>query len=83
MILRPYKKIKELQEKIENLEYRLKLYQESEKEQKQKEELQKHKTGVWCNGCKNLVKEKTWNIVQGTYEEKFCKLKNPCEDRKE
>ncbi len=79
MILRPFKKIKELQEEINRLNEQI-------KEMKRKNEnnlCKNHKTGLWCNGCQNLIKEKCWNMVQGHYEMKFCKLENQCEDRKE
>lgn len=79
MILRPFKKIRELQEEIRELNNQIEKLKNVNKSNLSK----KHQTGFWCNGCKNLVKEKMWNMVQGTYEAKFCKLENPCEDRKE
>lgn len=79
MILRPFKKIRELQEETNRLSERIK-----ELKNKNENDLcENHKTGFWCNGCQNLIKEKTWNTLQGAYEAKFCKLENPCRDRKE
>lgn len=77
MILRPYKMIRELQKEIKQLNKQI----EELKSKNENNLCEKHKTGFWCNGCKNLVKEKCWNMVQGTYEAKFCQLENPCEDR--
>lgn len=86
MTLRPFKKIRELEDEI----YMLRrgnntLHESAERFCKKvsEQESGKHNCGIWCEGCENLIKEKSWNMVQGTYEAKFCKLENPCKDRKE
>lgn len=79
MILRPFKKIIELQEEINRLNEQIK-----ELKNKNENDLREnHKTGLWCNNCQNLITEKVWGPLQGNYEVKFCKLDNACEDRKE
>lgn len=79
MILRPFKKIREMKEEIRELNIQI----EEMKNKKDEGLCKNHQTGPWYNGCGNLVKEKAWNIIQGSYETKFCKLENPCEDRRE
>lgn len=79
MILRPYKKIKDLQAEIEELSQQI----EKLKSDKENDASQGHETGYWCNGCKKLIKERVWSAVRGEYELKFCKLDINCKDREE
>lgn len=76
MILRPFKKIKEQEEKIEEL-------LEEIDQCKKKEDNDKHKTGIWCNGCKNLLLNEYQHPIFGNCIDRFCKLDCKCEDRKE
>ncbi len=66
-------KVKELERKIERLESELEIYREKEKENQNK----RHKTGVWCQGCKNLI----INPAIGYFSAQFCMLDNECKDR--
>lgn len=68
-------KVKELERKIEELESELKDYRKKESEKNSG----KHKTGAWCQGCKNLT---VYSDV-GCYPYQFCMLDNECKDRKE
>lgn len=79
MILRPYKRIKELEERIKELEidYFEYLYLKEEKEErvrKEKEEL--HNPTALCAGCKHFV-------MMGYGYPYGCKLNNKCEDWEE
>lgn len=80
MILRPYKKIADLQAEIK----KLKRENKELKSEKENDVCQNHKIGIWCNGCKNIMEEKIWSAAHGNYfTNKFCKLDNKCEDREE
>ena len=69
--------------KIIELEFEIK------KLQKEKDELQKivdgekHKTGVQCIGCENLLETEEYRPFTGTYNAKYCKLDFNCKDRVE
>lgn len=82
MILRPYKRIKELEEKISRLEvdYLEYINLKIEKKQRMREEDRKlrglHRPSVLCEGCKNLVMTKYGCPYS-------CKLDYKCEDRVE
>ncbi len=77
MILRPYKRIKELEGEIRGLEVdyydycRLKK-EEEERKRKKREEL--HSPSVLCKGCNNLI------LTNFGYH---CKLDCKCKDRQE
>lgn len=75
-IYNPFKRIKQLENKLQNLEKENEFLREKENETK-------HEIGTWCNGCKNLMKEKVWNPYSIEYETKFCMLDNPCKERVE
>ncbi len=70
------KKVAELERKIERQERDLENYRRKEEERNSK----KHRTGVWCEGCKNLC----FNTAIGCfgYPYRFCMLDNECPDRK-
>lgn len=74
MILRPYKKIKELESEIERMTDVNNLYTKREKEWKSKEKACSHHITMACTGCKSFV-----NTVYGLYCKKDCK----CKDREE
>lgn len=79
MILRPYKKIKELEEKIRELEVDYFDYSDLKKEKE--ERLRKEREGLHnptalCAGCKHFVAV-SFGYPYG------CKLNNKCEDRVE
>lgn len=82
MILRPYKEIKRLNKVIETLEEDVRYFKQLA-ENKEGDVKNKHKCGIWCNGCENLIQEPSWNAIQGIYNLKFCKLDSDCKDRKE
>ncbi|MCM1327300.1 MAG: hypothetical protein NC094_11940 [Bacteroidales bacterium] len=71
-------KVVELERKIEELESELETYRKKESEKNSG----KHKTGAWCEGCKNLVTNTAYSMY-GCYPAKFCMLDNECKDRKE
>lgn len=77
-IYNPFKKIKELNNKLNDL----KLYNSTleEKIEEMEENKEKHKCGAWCNGCKNLT-ETDYNSTFVKYKASFCMLDNPCKDR--
>lgn len=75
-IYNPFKRIKLLENKIQNLEEENELLREKKNETE-------HETGIWCNGCKNLMKEKVRAPFTGEYEKKFCVLDTPCKERVE
>lgn len=79
MILRPFKKIKEQEERIEELLEKIDDYRKKEQDREEG----KHKTGVWCNGCKNLLTNKYHHPMFGECVDRFCKLDCKCEDRDE
>ena len=68
------KRIAELEEIIKTQENALETF----REEIIKKNSKKHKTGAWCNGCKNLVVHQAF----GCYPTQFCILDNECEDRK-
>lgn len=79
MILRPYKKIGELEDEIRKLTYdknelENKLREIENEGDRKKEGL--HKPTALCIGCKNLVTQ-TYGYPYG------CKLDCKCEDREE
>lgn len=75
-IYNPFKRIKQLENKLQNLEKENEFLREKENETK-------HEIGIWCNGCKNLMKEKVHATFTGEYEKKFCMLDIPCKERVE
>lgn len=79
MILRPFKKIREQEEKIDKLLEEIMSYKQKEQDRKSG----KHKTGIWCNDCKNLLEKVQYNPVSCEYVYRFCKLDCECEDRSE
>lgn len=83
MTLRPFKKIKELQDEIYILRKENSILRENaercSKIEKEKES-GKHNCGIWCDGCENLVKFE----FDGVYGmQTYCKLDYKCEDRKD
>ncbi len=83
MILRPFKKIKELEDEIYMLRKENRtLHECSERWSKmvKEQEEKKHNCGIWCEGCGNLVKYE----FDGVYGMRtYCKLDYKCEDRKD
>lgn len=83
MILRPFKKIKELEDEIYTLRKENSILRESEERWSKKtkeQESGKHNCGIWCDGCKHFVKYE----IDGVYGlHTYCKLDYKCEDRKE
>lgn len=67
-------KVREQERKIEELESELEVYRKKESEKNSG----KHKTGAWCQGCKNLS---TYTPI-GCFPCQFCMLDNECKDRK-
>lgn len=69
--------------RIRELEFEIK------KLQKEKDELQKivdgekHKVGVQCIGCANLIETEEYKPFVGTYTARYCKLDCNCNDRVE
>ena len=83
MILRPFKKIKELEDEIYMLRKENRtLHEASERYCKKiaEKESGKHNCGAWCDGCGNLVKYE-FDSVYGLRT--YCKLDYKCQDRKE
>lgn len=79
MILRPYKKIKELEKRIRELEIDYSDYcdlkrEKAERLRKEKEGL--HSPTALCAGCKHFVVT-SYGYPYG------CKLNNKCEDKQE
>lgn len=72
------KKISELQRIIENQERELKGF----REERDLKNSGKHKTGVWCEGCKNSVTYNERNFF-GEYKARICLLDSECRDREE
>lgn len=68
------KKIAELEDIIEIQEREL----ERLRRERDEKNSRKHKTGAWCEGCKNSVIYHPY----GSYPTKFCMLDNECADRK-
>lgn len=66
-------KVTELERKIEELERELETYRKKELEKSKG----RHKTGAWCQGCKNLVV----HSAVGCFPYQFCMLDNECKDR--
>lgn len=84
MILRPFKKIKELEDEI----YMLRkengtLHETAERYCKKiaEQESGKHNCGAWCEGCENLIKYE-FEGAYGVQRYMYCKLDYKCEDRK-
>lgn len=85
MILRPFKKIKELEDEIYMLRKENNtLHKCSERWRKmaKEQEAKKHNCGAWCEGCENLVKDE-FEGVYGVQRYMYCKLDYRCEDRKD
>ena len=69
-------KVLDLEIKIQELEEKLKIY-----EGKAGDKV-KHKTGVWCKGCKNLIIDDNYAIVSSNcFPTRYCILDNECKDR--
>lgn len=83
MILRPFKKIKEQEERIEVLLNEINAYKSKEEDRQKKEKEGNHNVGIWCNGCENLLEKESYNFVLGKCTDRFCKLDCKCEDRKD
>lgn len=75
MTLRPFKKIKEQEERIEELLRKIEYYKcrEEDREKKEKEGL--HECSYLCKGCQNLITGGRYGFA--------CKLDCKCEDRNE
>lgn len=73
------KKLAIKDEEIRELCERLATYEEEEERRKRSEGNGTHKTGVWCDGCKN---SKT-DMCLGAFPARYCMLDNPCTDREE
>lgn len=74
-IYNPFKKIEQLENKLQILEKENELLREKKENE--------HETGIWCSGCKNLMTGKAWEPFRGSYEAKFCMLDTPCKERVE
>lgn len=83
MTLRPFKKIKELEDEIYALRKENNILREKEERWRKiekEQESKKHNCGIWCDGCGNLVKYE----FDGVYGLRtYCKLDYKCEDRKD
>lgn len=66
-------KVAELERIIERQEREL----ENLRRERDKKNSGKHKTGAWCDGCKNLVIHQAYDC----YPTEFCMLDNECKDR--
>ena len=74
------KRIAELERIIEKQEIELENFRrEKDKKSSGEPSKEEHKTGVWCEGCKNAISYNTYGAF-GTY--RFCLLDNECKDRK-
>lgn len=81
MILRPYKRIRELEQEINKLKNICADYWELRRKEEEREEKENkgwhwHNATALCIGCKNLVTQ-TYGYPYG------CKLDCQCEDREE
>lgn len=75
MILRPFKKIKEQEERIEELLRKIEDYKRLEENQEKKEKEVLHDCSFLCKGCNNLITDGYYGYA--------CKLDCKCEDRSE
>ncbi len=71
------KKVLNLQQEINEAYAELELCKEELRKYRDDDNISKHITGAWCEGCKN---SKTYTAM-GCYPTKFCMLDNPCKDR--
>lgn len=76
MILRPYKRIRELEGMVEGLKRDYHSLKEEKEERLRKEKKGLHNPTALCDGCKHFV-VKTYGYPYG------CKLDCKCEDREE
>lgn len=76
MILRPYKRIKELEEMVDELKRDYNTLKEREEERLEKKRNGLHNPTALCAGCKNFV------AIRCGYPY-GCKLDNKCEDWEE
>lgn len=74
MILRPFKRIRELEDMTYAMKSELALYREKEERRKEKEKENSHSPDMSCEGCENFIKSS-----YGFY----CKLDSKCGDRRE
>lgn len=72
-VYNPFKRIKQLEEKIKDKEEEVVELKETIGRMTGKIE---HETGFWCIGCKNSLKERN-GLIDNTY----CKLDIHCKDR--
>ena len=75
MTLRPFKRIKDQEKKIEELLKIINDYEHLEEDRKKKKKEGLHKCGFICKGCQNLITDGYYGYA--------CKLDCKCEDRNE
>lgn len=73
------KKLAEQRAMIKSLSERVARYEQEEERRKEVEENRAHKTGVWCDCCKNSKID----VYNGVVYQRFCMLDNPCSDLEE
>lgn len=73
------KKLAEQRAMIKSLSERVVRYEQEEERRKEAEGNRAHKTGIWCDGCKNCKIE----MCLGSFPTRYCMLDNPCTDREE
>lgn len=74
MILRPYKRIKELEESLSAVKELCEMLEGEKEERLRKKREGMHNPNALCEGCDNVIK-KNYGYL--------CKLDCKCEDRKE